>query len=75
MIIHSKVQLFKVLHLKQILVWEYMKLNKEAEGSGRVSAPGEKTFLQFKLNNGKVLNDSFVLEATTVQDLKDKLFK
>jgi len=52
-----------------------MKLNKEAEGSGRVSAPGEKTFLQFKLNNGKVLNDSFVLEATTVQDLKDKLFK
>mmetsp|Transcript_19771 Transcript_19771/g.17475 ORF Transcript_19771/g.17475 Transcript_19771/m.17475 type:complete len:89 (+) Transcript_19771:258-524(+) len=41
----------------------------------RESIPGMKTFLQFKLNDGKVLHASINLESTTVIELKEKMFK
>lgn len=49
---------------------------QEEEKTGGVrESTGQKTFLQFKLNNGKVLNTSVCLDSTTVSDLKQDIFK
>ena len=41
----------------------------------RQSIEGKKTFIQFKLNDGRVLNASVNLATTTTLELKEKCFK
>jgi hypothetical protein len=52
--------------------YEESKSNNE---SHRDSGAGTKTYLQFKLNNGKITNAYVNLDTTTVLDLKIKVFK